>query len=348
MALEGAAAEMAGAAAALVSAERDLIAMVANGADDVALSTKQAERAEASSQLERKMAAMQAILTSRRKLMEAPKAAVPALPSFLQPPPSVKTTGPAAGNGYEIILQGFNWESCKEPWYKRLAGMAPEIAAAGFTSVWMPPMSDAVSPQGYLPRDLYDLNSKYGSEAELRDLIAVLHERGLKAIADIVINHRCAHYQGPDGKWNKFGGRLAWDSSVVCSNNAAYGGTGGRKKTEDYPAAPNLDHSQERVRKDIIEWMRWLRNSIGFDGWRFDFVKVSTGCLLSLACGVVPADVLRGSGRQLLAGARHAADSGRAPRRATAASTWASTSTPRCPSWRSASTGTPAPTPTAC
>lgn len=30
---------------------------------------------------------------------------------------------------------------------------------------------------------------------------------------------------------------------------------------------------QERVRKDIAEWMRWLRNSIGFDGWRFDYVK---------------------------------------------------------------------------
>ena len=28
----------------------------------------------------------------------------------------VKTTGPAAGNGYEIILQAFNWESCKEAW----------------------------------------------------------------------------------------------------------------------------------------------------------------------------------------------------------------------------------------
>ena len=59
----------------------------------------------------------------------------------------------------------------------------------------MPPSSDSVSPQGYLPRDLYDLNSKFGSEAELRDCIAVLHEHSIKAIADIVINHRCAHYQ---------------------------------------------------------------------------------------------------------------------------------------------------------
>jgi len=185
----------------------------------------------------------------------------------------VKTTGPAAGNGYEIILQGFNWESCKEPWYKKLATMAPEIADVGFTSVWLPPCSDAVSPQGYLPRDLYDLNCNYGSEAELRQLIQTLHENGLKAIADIVINHRCAHYQGPDGKWNKFGGRLAWDNTVICANNPSFGGKGSWKNQEDYPAAPNLDHSNERVRKGIIEWMRWLRNSIGFDGWRFDFVK---------------------------------------------------------------------------
>ena len=38
------------------------------------------------------------------------------------------------------------------------------IADAGITSVWLPPPSDSVSPQGYLPRDLYDLNSAYGSE----------------------------------------------------------------------------------------------------------------------------------------------------------------------------------------
>lgn len=31
---------------------------------------------------------------------------------------------------------------------------------------------------------------------------------------------------------------------------------------------------QERIRKDLAEWMRYLRNSIGFDGWRFDYVKV--------------------------------------------------------------------------
>ena len=34
-----------------------------------------------------------------------------------------------------------------------------------------------VALQGYLPRDLYDLNSKFGTEAELRDAISVFHEQ---------------------------------------------------------------------------------------------------------------------------------------------------------------------------
>ncbi|EFN55550.1 hypothetical protein CHLNCDRAFT_31136 [Chlorella variabilis] len=273
-ALERAAGEMTSAAAALVSVERAMLALMTDGKDPAALTAKQMERVEAASLLERRLAAMEALLTARRQIAAATVEVVqPSLPDFMQPPPTVRTSGPAAGNGFEIILQGFNWESSKEAWYKKLAAQAADIAEAGFTAVWFPPPSDSVSPQGYLPRDLYDLNSKFGSEAELRDAIAVFHEQGIKVIADIVINHRCAHYQGDDGKWNKFGGRLAWDKSAICANNPAFGGTGGYKNAEDYPAAPNVDHSQERIRKDIAEWMRYLRNSIGFDGWRFDYVK---------------------------------------------------------------------------
>ena len=78
-----------------------------------------------------------------------------------------------------------------------LKDQATFLASAGITSVWLPPPSDSVSPQGYLPRDLYNLNSAYGSEGELRECLHTLHECNLKAIADIVINHRCAHFQVP-------------------------------------------------------------------------------------------------------------------------------------------------------
>ena len=66
------------------------------------------------------------------------------------------------------------------------------------------------------------------------------------------------------------------------------------------PPAP-LPALQERVRKDISEWLRYLRNSIGFDGWRFDYVKVNevkaaATCLSCMSAGLpcVPARVLLG------------------------------------------------------
>lgn len=40
-----------------------------------------------------------------------------------------------------------------------------------------------------------------------------------------------------------------------------------------FHAAPNIDHSQDFVRRDIKGWLNWLRNEIGFDGWRLDFVR---------------------------------------------------------------------------
>lgn len=78
--------------------------------------------------------------------------------------------------------------------------------------------------------------------------------------------------QDAEGRWNQFGGRLAWDESVICRNNREYGGTGAGKTGEDYTAAPNVDHTNEAVQRDLIEWLSFLK-TVGFDGWRFDFTK---------------------------------------------------------------------------
>ena len=41
--------------------------------------------------------------------------------------------------------------------------------------------------------------------------------------------------QGSDGKWNKFGGRLAWDASVICCNNPqVWPKKGGGQEGKDY------------------------------------------------------------------------------------------------------------------
>jgi len=277
--LELAAAEMASAAAQFVALEKEMEKLQAKKADSGVISVKEAARQEAAALLERKMAAMEAVLASRRTFLaapEPPKTAAEQLAEQMMAavaPPKPSSTGPGAGDGYEILLQAFNWESHKQQWYKELKNIVGQWSKEGFTSLWLPPPSDSVSPQGYLPRDLYVLDSQYGKESELREFIQTAHENNIKVIADIVVNHRCAHSQDEKGRWNKFGGRLSWDQNAICNNNPAWGGRGNHKTGDDYPAAPNLDHTQEWLRNDIVQWLQYLRKSIGFDGWRFDFVR---------------------------------------------------------------------------
>ena len=65
-------------------------------------------------------------------------------------------------------------------------------------------MTAQMPPQGYLPGQLYKLDSSYGNKAQLQELTAALKAAGLRPIADIVINHRCADQQDENGIWNMF------------------------------------------------------------------------------------------------------------------------------------------------
>eukprot|EP01018_Ginkgo_biloba_P029655 Gb_20313 [translate_table: standard] len=64
------------------------------------------------------------------------------------------------GSGNEVLLHGFNWETHRSRrWYCDLSEKATEIASCGFTIVWLPLPTDSVSPEGYMPCDLHNINS---------------------------------------------------------------------------------------------------------------------------------------------------------------------------------------------
>ncbi|KAL1809635.1 uncharacterized protein LOC108196268 [Daucus carota subsp. sativus] len=184
---------------------------------------------------------------------------------------------PGTGTGREIVFQGFNWESSRKKWYLELAPKASDLSKSGITAVWFPPPTESVAPQGYMPSDLYNLNSAYGSREELKYCIEEMHNQDLLALGDVVLNHRCAHKQSPNGVWNIFGGKLAWGPEAIVCDDPNFQGRGNPSSGDIFHAAPNIDHSQDFVRKDVKEWLNWLRNDTGFDGWRLDFVRGFSG-----------------------------------------------------------------------
>src|SRR5258708_3585582 len=93
-----------------------------------------------------------------RAEIKVPWMAIVALPRPARPVLKERTFH---GDGRDVLLQGFHWESHRgapEPgggrrsWYRILQDNAGTIRAAGFTWVWFPPPSDSLAPQGYIPR----------------------------------------------------------------------------------------------------------------------------------------------------------------------------------------------------
>lgn len=183
-----------------------------------------------------------------------------------------KTDSAAAiRNGKEILFQAFNWESHKYDWWKNLEIRTPDIAKSGFTSAWLPPASQSFSPEGYLPQNLYSLDSAYGSEMLLKSLLHKMKQHKVRAMADIVINHRVGTSKGHGGLYNRYDGiPLSWDEHAVTS---CTGGLGSKSTGDNFDGVPNIDHTQHFVRKDLIEWLIWLRNNVGFQDFRFDFAR---------------------------------------------------------------------------
>lgn len=70
------------------------------------------------------------------------------------------------------------------------------IADLGVTAIWVSPVFVTPSYHGYDTTDYYQVDARFGSNADLRELIDAAHARNLRVLLDFVANHTSLHF-GP-------------------------------------------------------------------------------------------------------------------------------------------------------
>lgn len=202
-----------------------------------------------------------------------------------EPGPSLNSQGWASDYS-GVMLQGFSWDSYNESQWKVLEKQADDLKDY-IDLVWLPQSGKCIETtqvMGYMPYYYFNQNSSFGSEAELRSLITKFKAAGIGAIADVVVNHRNTEgwYTFPAETYK--GVTYQMQSTDICKNDdggttATQAATDGVSLSQnndegtDFGGCRDIDHKSENVQKVIKAYLKYLKDDLGYTGFRYDMVK---------------------------------------------------------------------------
>lgn len=165
------------------------------------------------------------------------------------------------------------------------------LAELGVSAVWIGPVCDSpMEDNGYDIRDYYKIHDAYGTMQQMEELIAKLHERDIRLIMDMVINHTSDEHPwfqasrsskdnpyrdyyiwkpagengGPPNNWRSFSEESAWELDETTGEYYLH--IFDKKQ-------PDLNWENENMRRDLYEMIRfWLDK--GVDGFRLDAINM--------------------------------------------------------------------------
>jgi oligo-1,6-glucosidase len=170
------------------------------------------------------------------------------------------------------------------------------LAELGVDVVWLSPVY--TSPQddnGYDISDYTDIDPTFGSLADVDALIAGLHERGMKLVMDLVVNHTSDEHPwfvesrdpaSPKRDWYwwrpaRDGFEPGTPGAEPTNWGAAFSGSAWQfdEASGEYflhlfsPKQPDLHWENPEVREAVYAMMRWWVDR-GVDGFRMDVINL--------------------------------------------------------------------------
>ena len=152
----------------------------------------------------------------------------------------------------------------------------------GIEGIWLNPIFLSPSYHKYDTMDYYAIDHRFGTEADLRELIELCHERDVKIILDLVINHTSTHHFWFDQFCNAHKNN---DTSNPYYDFYTYADAPVSGRTfqqisgaKDYYECnfsgdmPELNFDNDTVRKEMVTLAKTYLD-MGVDGFRFDAAK---------------------------------------------------------------------------
>lgn len=189
-----------------------------------------------------------------------------------------------------VMLQGFYWNSYDDTKWTNLKSQVNDFAD-NFSLVWLPQSGKCLETSqtmGYMPYYYFNQNSSFGTEAELRDLIKTFKSKGIGMVADVVINHHnttgwfsfpAEVYKGVTYQL-KSTDIVANDDKGKTAKEATKQGVSLSKNNdegEDWDGCRDLDHKSQNVQTIIKAYLKYLKDDLGYTGFRYDMVKGFSG-----------------------------------------------------------------------
>jgi len=184
----------------------------------------------------------------------------------------------------------------------------------GVDVVWLSPVyRSPMDDNGYDISDYQDVDPLFGTLEQLDELIAGVHERGMKLVMDLVVNHTSsAHAWFEESRSSKDNPKRDWywwrppreghvggEPGAEPTNwGSVFSGPGWTwdPVTEEYylhifaPSQPDLNWENPEVREAVYAMMRWWLDR-GVDGFRMDVINHISKNVVEGSPGLLDAEV---------------------------------------------------------
>jgi alpha-amylase len=163
-------------------------------------------------------------------------------------------------------------------------GVPGEGDDLGVTCIWLMPVMQSVSYHGYDVTDYETVEEDYGTNEDFLALMDAAHERGIRVIIDLPLNHTSVEHpwfrdaaSNPDSPYR--------DWFIFAPEDQGYTGPWGQRVWHESPAGgefyygifdasmPDLNYRNPGVNAEIERITAFWLTEMGVDGFRLDAVK---------------------------------------------------------------------------